>query len=710
MYKGESIRVGDLGEGLVELCFDRRNEAINKFDRRTVEELAAASTAIRAAKGVRGVLVTSAKDVFIVGADIFEFVSLFTQTETQIAAHIGRQNASFTAFDDLPVPTVTAINGVALGGGLEMTLASDYRVLSQTAQVGVPEVNLGLFPGYGGTVRLPRIAGAAVAVEWISTGKPRNASAAQTAGVVDAVAAPEALRDTALELLRKVIESGEWRQRRTERRGPFKPDSVAFERAKSSLAREAVHLPAALHAVELMERAASLSRDEALVLEHEAFARIARTQAANSLVQLFISDQMIRKKSKAAAKVARPVKQSAVVGAGIMGGGIAYISAVSAIPSRMQDIAQGALDLGETEARRLLAKQVESGRMTAQKAEAVLGSIQRALDYNGLQSADVVVEAVVENLGVKHKVLAQIESAVRPDTVIASNTSSLSITAMAARLQRPANFVGMHFFNPVPAMPLVEVVRAPMTGDAAAATIVGFAAKMGKTPIVVKDCPGFLVNRILIAYLLGYLYALRDGADYLAIDRAMEAFGWPMGPGYLSDVIGMDTLLHVVETISAGYPGRMRIDFVHAVKVMVERKRLGQKSGAGFYRYESDQKGRPRKVEDAEVGRLLAGQQQRQGAASEFTVAKLQDRLMLPLIIEAAICLEEGIAESAAEIDMALVLGVGFPRYAGGPLKYADWVGLGRIIEACESNASLGPLYAPTEDMRNRARTNQKFY
>ena len=708
IFAGQSIRVELLEDGIIELCYDARGASVNKLDVRTVEELGAATQAIRETEGARGVLVTSAKDAFIVGADIFEFTSLFAQPSPQIEAHIARQNSVFTAFEDLPIPSVAALNGLALGGGLEMALACDGRVMSETTQIGLPEVSLGLFPGFGGTVRLPRVAGAAAAIEWISSGKPQSAQTALAAAAVEKVAKPEALRATALDVLSSLIRSGEWRARRQFRHGRLNSDSQVFLQAREKLSQTAVHQPAALAAVELMERAAESSRDEALRLEHAAFARIARTQAAGSLIQLFINDQAIKKKAKEYARVARKVRRAAVLGAGIMGGGIAYTSAGRGIPVSMRDIQQGALDVGMAEARKLLDKQVESGRMPADRAAAILGDILPTLEYEGFESVDLVVEAVVEKLEVKKAVLGEVERLVGPDTIIASNTSSLSISAMAQALRRPENFVGMHFFNPVPLMPLVEVIRGAQTSAQAAATVAGYANALGKTAIVVKECPGFLVNRILVPYLLGFLRAVDAGADYLEIDRVMEEFGWPMGPAYLQDVVGLDTLLHVLESISEGFAQRMRLTFPHAVQLLVREKRLGQKSGAGFYRYVNDSKGRPRKSVDPQTAQLLAGV--RSSASRPFSDPELLERLLLPMLIEAARCLEEGIAESAAEVDMSLVLGLGFPRHAGGPLKYADWLGMKHVVARCDAYASLGPLYEPTQGMRAAAQSGKTFY
>jgi 3-hydroxyacyl-CoA dehydrogenase/enoyl-CoA hydratase/3-hydroxybutyryl-CoA epimerase/enoyl-CoA isomerase len=708
MYRGKSIRVELLADGIAELCFDRDGEAINKFDRRTVEELAAATAALRGVSGLRGMLVTSAKGVFIVGADIFEFAELFGRPEAEVGTFIAGQSRVFRDFEDLPVPIVTAINGYALGGGLEQALASDYRVMATTAQIGLPEVTLGIFPGYGGTVRLPRLAGLAVAIDWIASGKPRGADAALAAGVVDAVAPPEQLRAAALELLGRAIATGEWRARRERRHGPFAPDAAAVDAARQQLAKSAALYPAPLAAVELMARCAGLGRDAALALESEGFARIGRTQAATSMVQQFVNDQLIKGKGKAQAKIARPVRRAGVLGAGIMGGGIAYTSAVRGVPVVMKDIAQKALDLGVGEARKQLGKQVEAGRMKPEKAEAVLASIQPTLEYAGFGDVDVVVEAVVERLDVKKQVLADVERQVRADTIIASNTSSLPIGDIAAALQRPESFLGMHFFNPVPVMPLVEVIRGPKTSDVAAATVAAYATAMGKTPIIVRDCPGFLVNRILTAYLLGHLRALHDGADYLAVDAVMEKFGWPMGPAYLQDVIGMDTMKHVVEIIAAGYADRYLLDFPLATMLLADRNRLGQKNGVGFYRYETDPKGKPRKLVDPATANLLATLQPR--GRRDFSETEIVERLMLPMMVEAAICLEQGIAASAAEIDTALLLGLGFPRYAGGPLMYSDWLGLPHVVARCDAHAALGPLYRATPRMRAMAAAGERYF
>jgi len=713
LFEGQTIKVDTHDGGLAELRFERGVEAVNKLDALTFGELRRALDAIAATPSIQGVLITSAKDAFIVGADIFEFTSVFKRPEKDIEAFIGANSEIITALSDLPIPTVAAINGLALGGGLEVALAADYRVLSSTARIGFPEISLGLFPGYGGTVRLPRLAGLGPSVEWIIFGAQHSAERALQAGAADAVAVPEELRAAAIAMLKMAIESkADWQDRRSRMKqnlGLAKEEAASLlANARAQAAKALPHLPAAHFAVELLEKASGLERDAALALEAETFAKVAKTQAASSLVTIFVNEQAVKKAIRGYARDAPRVAKAAVAGAGIMGGGIAYQSASRGVPIVMKDISATALDLGMSEARKLLAKSVETGRLTQDKADAVIGSITPSLTYEGFDDADVVVEAVVENLAVKHAVLREIEGLVRPHTILASNTSSLRIGALAEGLRRPEKFLGMHFFNPVPKMPLVEVVRGAKTSPQSIAMVTGYAAAMGKTPIVVEDCPGFAVNRTLTPYLIAFLRLVRDGADFVEIDKAMEGFGWPMGPAYLIDVIGMDISHHVIEIVSAGFAPRMDVPFETALQILLRQGRLGRKNGRGFYKYESDSQGRPRKEIDQDTQRLLAaGQPNGTTALGEEEIAA---RMMLPLILEAARCVEDGIAASPGEVDMCLILGLGLPRYLGGALKYADYLGLENVVNRADNWAGLGPIYRPSERLRAMAASGEVFY
>ncbi len=715
MFQGESITVQRLADGFVELRFDRQGDTINKLDRRTVQELKTATDRIAADASVRGVLVSSAKDVFIVGADIKEFGELFAKPERELAAFAVTSNRIFSAFEDLPVPTVVAINGFALGGGLEMALSGALRVMSSTAKVGLPEVGLGLIPGFGGTVRLSRVAGLQVAAAWITSGKAANAGAALEAGVADEVCDPGTLREAALRLLgRAAVGEVDWRAARERKRQPVAIESQALAAAldpfmAAATQAERRHLPAALVAVRLLRNAAPLDREGALELEAEAFAHVARTQAAGSLVQAFLNQQFLKKRYRDLGKESGRLAQVAVLGAGAMGGGIAYTSALAGIPVLMKDIRQEALDAGMHEAERLLARQVKTGRLKVEKAKSTLESISPQLDFAGFKAVDLLVEAVVENLEVKQSVLRGVEAEVRADTVVASNTSSLRIDDIARNLGRPENFVGMHFFNPVPSMALVEIVRGAQTSDQAIATVVRYAESMGKTPIVVRDCPGFLVNRVLTPYVRAFLQLLAEGAEFTQVDRVMEAFGWPMGPAYLQDVIGMDVSSHVVNVISAGYPERMPALPQDALALMVKHGRFGQKSGLGFYAYARDEGGRLGKTVAHDTHALLAALQPA-GERRQFSDREIVERMMLPVIVEAAVALEEGVVASAAELDTALLLGIGFPSYLGGALKYADWLGLSEVVRQCDQFAHLGGAYRATAAMRVMANNGATYY
>ncbi len=713
LFEGQTIKVDSHDGGLAELCFERGVDAVNKLDALAFDELRRAIDSIAATPAIQGVLIASAKDNFIVGADIFEFTRVFKRAEKDIEAFVGANSEIITALSDLPVPTVAAINGLALGGGLELALAADYRMMSSAAKIGFPEIHLGLFPGYGGTVRLPRLTGLGPSAEWIIFGAQQSAERSLQLGAVDAVVEPEELRPFALAMLAKAIEGEvDWQRRRQRMKQSLavtKAEAASLlANAKEQAAKALPHLPAAHFAVDLLEQASGLGRDAALALEAETFAKAAKTQAADSLVTIFVNEQAVKKTIRRYAKDAPRVAKAAVAGAGIMGGGIAYQSASRGVPIVMKDISAAALDLGMSEARKLLAKAMETGRLTQDKAAAVIGSITPSLTYEGFDDADVVVEAVVENLAVKQVVLREIEGLVSPKTILASNTSSLRIDALAEGLRRPENFLGMHFFNPVPKMPLVEVVRGAKTYAQAIAAVTGYAAAMGKTPIVVEDCPGFVVNRTLTPYLIAFLRLVHDGAGFPEIDKAMEAFGWPMGPAYLIDVIGMDISHHVVAIVSEGFAPRMDVPFETALEILLRDGRLGQKNGHGFYKYLSDSKGRPRKDIDSETERLLAAGQP--NGKTRIDEDEIVARMMLPMILEAARCVEEGIAASPGEVDMCLVLGLGLPRYLGGALKYADYLGLKNVVDRAENWASLSPVYHPSERLRAMAAAGDVFY
>ncbi|MDX3773925.1 fatty acid oxidation complex subunit alpha FadB [Chromatiaceae bacterium AAb-1] len=714
IYQSNNVVVDYLKPGIARFVFNAQG-SVNKFDQQTLIECKAALEVLHKNNDVQGVIFCSSKDAFIVGADITEFLGIFQRDEAELQIWIKQATDIFDLLEDLPVPTVVAIKGFALGGGCEWTLGCDYRVGDTTTRIGLPEVRLGIMPGFGGTVRLPRIIGADNAMEWITTGKDRGAEQAQKEGLLDAVVAPEKLEAAALSIVEDAIAGKlDWRKKRVPKLEPLKLNKtealMSFSTAKGMVfATAGKHYPAPMLAVETIEAAARHGRAEAMLLENQNFARLAKTTAATAQVGLFLNDQLIKGKAKKAAKTAtKKVSKAAVLGAGIMGGGIAYQSASRGMPVVMKDIAAKALELGMTEATKLLAKQVERKKLDVAGMAKVIASITPTLSNELVKDADIVVEAVVENPKIKGAVLKETEALLSADAILTSNTSTISINSLAANLSRPQNFCGMHFFNPVHRMPLVEVIRGKDTSEETVAAVVAYAASMGKSPIVVNDCPGFFVNRVLFPYFAGFSKLVLDGADFVQIDKVMEKqFGWPMGPAYLLDVVGLDTAYHCTDVMAAGFPTRMAKLEQDPVAAMYQANRYGQKNGLGFYAYTKDAKGKPKKDQDPASKALLSSLAK---PAQEFPAEEIIARTMVPLINETIRCLEEGIVASAAEADMGLIYGLGFPPFRGGPLRYVDTIGIAQFVALADKYAHLGEIYQVTEKTRAMAASGQRFF
>ena len=715
VYQGNRITVTMLEDGIANMQYNAENESVNKFDAETNKQFGEAVTALEKADDVKGLIVTSSKGVFIAGADITEFVASFKQPEEEIKDWVININDAFNRFEDLPFPKVAAINGAALGGGCEMTLVCEYRVMSDKAIIGLPETQLGIFPGFGGTVRTTRVIGIDNALELIATGTPKKALDALKLGLVDATVAADDLQDAAIDLVKKCI-SGEldWKAKREEKLVPVKlnqlEQAMAFNSAKGMIFAKAnpKQYPAPALAIAAMEKHVNLPRDKAIEVEAAGFAKAAKTPQAESLVGLFLSDQLVKKLAKQHSKNAHEINEAAVLGAGIMGGGIAYQAASKGLPIIMKDIKSEQLDLGMGEASKLLGKMVDRGKMTPAKMGETLSRIRPTLNYGDFAETDIVIEAVVENPNVKRAVLKEVEGLVKDDCILASNTSTISITFLAEALERPENFVGMHFFNPVSRMPLVEVIRGKKSSEEAISTTVALATKMGKVPVVVNDCPGFLVNRVLFPYFGAFDLLLKQGADFAHVDKVMEKFGWPMGPAYLIDVVGLDTGVHGAEVMAEGFPDRMKPDYKGAIELLYENKRLGQKNGVGFYKYEMDKRGKPKKVADEATYELL--KTTTDSEKQTFDDQAIIDRTMLAFCNETVRCLEDNIVSTPSEADMAMIMGVGFPPFRGGPCRYIDQMGLDNYLALCEKYAYLGKAYEAPQKIRDMAAAGETFY
>lgn len=716
-YKGSRIRL-DVNNNVATITFDNITEEngkiskVNKFDQGTLQELREVTDILKGRSDVEGLLVKSAKKFFIVGADINEFGALFQGSEEELLGWMEQANAIFNDIEDLPYPSLTVINGTALGGGFEMALSTDYRIMSDRAVIGLPEIKLGICPGFGGTVRLPRLIGGDNAIEAIAAGKTIKSAEALKLGAVDGVVKADMLDEAADRFLKQAMDGAfDWQARRTQKTSKLKlgmmEKMMSFETAKGFIASSSKGYKAPLEVVKIIEKGASKKRDDALKFEAKGFVKLAKTTIADSLIGIYLSDQKIKKKSGEYAKKANKFNQAAVLGAGIMGGGIAYQSASKGTPIIMKDIREEALQLGMSEANKLLNKQIKRKKIDSVGMGETLGRIRPTLSYGDFGNVDIVVEAVVENEKIKGIVLAELEDQCKEDAVLTSNTSSISITRLAENLKRPENFCGMHFFNPVHLMPLVEVIRGEKSSEKAIATTVAYATSMGKTAIVVGDCPGFLVNRVLFPYFAGFQIMVSQGVDFKRIDKLMEKFGWPMGPAYLIDVVGIDTAHHVGEVLSDGFPDRMKFDVKSSLDVMYESERYGQKNGKGYYQYAPDKKGKPKKSEDGSVAALLAPIQ---SSPIDLSDEEIIDRMMIPMIIETARCLEEEIVDTVSEADMGLIMGIGFPPFRGGALKYADTVGLATICEKAQALTHLGKLYEPTERMLEMAANGETYY
>ena len=713
-YKGQAIQCRTLENNIVELIFDAQGESVNKFDQSSLAELREVVKLLETDKSASGLLVTSGKDVFIVGADINEFLKGFQAPQDELVQWVRDAQQVFVDLENLKYPSVCAINGYALGGGFEFGLACTYRVASTKAKVGLPEVKLGLLPGFGGTSRLPRLVGADNALEWIAGGTENTPEKAQEIGAVDAVVEPDILREAALDLLARAS-SGEldWQAKRKEKKEALKLNEnetmMTFETARAFIARKAgPNYPAPLTIVGVMQAGARFHLDGALEIEAEGFAELAKYQESSALIGLFLGDQLLKKKAKSSKKMAEPVNRAAVLGAGIMGGGVAYQSSYKGIPIAMKDIAQSQLDLGMREATTIMQKRVDRGRMESQKMAEVLTGITPTLSYKNLADADLIVEAVVEKESVKKTVLAETEDIIRENAILTSNTSTISISKLAKDLKRPQQFCGMHFFNPVHRMPLVEVIRGEKSSDSTIAATVAYAAAMGKSPIVVNDCPGFLINRVLFPYFAGFSGLINDGVGFEHIDKVMEKFGWPMGPAFLLDVVGIDTVFHAGGVMAEGFPDRMSQDVQTIISKMFEQEWFGQKNEKGFYIHTKDKKGNPKKEANPEIDDFLRYLEV--GSGEGISDEDIIDRMMLPMLMESSRCLEDKIVQTPVEVDMGVIYGLGFPPFRGGIFRWADSVGLSDLLQSAEKRRSLGKVYEPTEQIKKMAKDGMLFH
>lgn len=701
------------GDGVAWLVFDRPDSRVNILTSGVMERLDTLLGEIEdgaRAGRIKAVIVRSGKPgMFIAGADISEIQGITDPAEASAKAAAGQ--AVFRRLEKLPVPTIAAIDGICLGGGTELSLACTYRLASDRPEtrIGLPEVRLGIIPGFGGTVRLPRLVGLSAALDMIVSGRQISARQAAKIGLVDECVPGPILIERAQRFAWERIDRGPLPSRR---RRSFKDrlldDTAPGRRIVLSAAKRRVlretrgHYPAPLAAIQTIRETLSVPLDEAFRREARALGPLLAGPVSKNLVHVFRLTEAAKKAGPEAEP--RPVERVGVLGAGVMGGEIAQLLAYNNCAVRLKDIRTEALASGLRHARSLFDKLVERRRLDRRAAEMAMTRISPTLDYTGFGTLDVVIEAVVENLEIKVQVLREVEARTRPDTILASNTSSLSITEMQRAVERPGNVCGMHFFNPVHRMPLVEVVRGAATSDEAIATVFALALKLGKTPVIVNDGPGFLVNRILAPYLNEAGWLLTEGMAVEVIDRAMLDFGMPMGPLRLLDEIGLDVARHAGATMYDAFGQRMEPS--PPLVAIGKTGRLGRKGGLGFYRYE---KGREAGV-DPEIYGALGGAvpgQPRKAADP----GHIRDRLVLVMVNEAARALEDGIVDNAGSVDLAMIMGTGFPPFRGGLLRYADHVGLPEVLRRLEAlEQSYGARFQPAPLLRRLVAEGRSFY
>ncbi|MBA3708023.1 MAG: enoyl-CoA hydratase/isomerase family protein [Planctomycetes bacterium] len=702
------------GDGIARIVFDLPNEKVNKFSALVMTELGEILDALARRSDVKAAVFTSAKsDVFIAGADIKELQAITIRADAFAKARVGQQ--LFQKVADLPYPTIAVIDGACVGGGLEFAMACSHRIVTDEPKtsLGLPEVTLGIIPGWGGTQRLPRLVGIQNALEMVLAGKPVNGPKAFKIGLADACVA-RAFLDVELPKFIAVCLSPEGRERLANR--PKARDSrmlggnpfgrmALFRGARKMLRKKARGMAAPVKALQVLQHTYGISLDSGLAYEAEAFSEVAPTPACKCLVDCFFAGEAL-KKSDGAKKDAPPVKQAAVLGAGVMGGGIAWLFASNDIAVRVKDITWEAVAKAFHTANDYNRQLVKIRKLKEGEASVRMQRIGGAIDFSGFAHADVVVEAVVEAMEVKKKVFAELEGHVRPDTVIASNTSSLSITEMATALKKPERFVGMHFFNPVNRMPLVEVIPGAVSSPEAVAMIVSLARRCGKTAVVVKDCPGFLVNRILLPYMNEAAWMLQEGGDPEAIDAAIYRFGMPMGPFTLTDEVGIDVGTKVAKILAQGYGERMKVAPVLEY-IAHDLKLLGAKAKRGFYLHDD----KKRRI-NPEIAAGVKQVRDRLNISSRAIPAdEVVDRCMLTMVNESARCIEEHVIAKAAFLDLAMVMGTGFPPQRGGPLHYADQLGLNVVVERLKRlQERHGERFKPADLLVTMAGRNERFF
>jgi 3-hydroxyacyl-CoA dehydrogenase/enoyl-CoA hydratase/3-hydroxybutyryl-CoA epimerase len=726
-FQRANLRIEKKSEESAVLVLDVADRSVNVFNREVFADLDDALNCLADTPTLKLLGIRSASpSKSFVGADLESFATIQNADEAKALSELGQQ--LFDKLANLPMPTLISIQGPCLGGGLEFALACDYRLVrdDRKTQLGFPEVELGLIPGWGGTQRLPRRVGLERALQMILGGKRLSAREAVRWNLADSIAGEQdyaaALRRLGLRAVRegkrpvKHLPLLSWRQRMLESNPVGRWMLLAGSR-RILAKRVPEDMPAPAEALEAVRIGLSQGMTAGLAYEREAVGRLAMTTACRNLVGLFLQNERARKLPENLPVDSAPsIRRVGIVGAGVMGAGIAQLAALRGFEIVVQEVNEAALAAGIERIAALLQKASERRLLSPEEAQQKLASIQRTTTWEGFGDADVVVEAAVEELPLKQALFRELERRTRPATLLATNTSSLLVRQLQEGLEHPQRVAGLHFFNPVHKLPLVEVAQAPATSEPTMASLSRWAVALGKTPVRVADSPGFLVNRILMPYLFEAVVLAAQGVSVPLLDQTMRRFGMPMGPLELIDQVGLDVAAHVARALRPVFADRLGAPAgLEALSETFEQMRqqgwLGQKTGAGFYRY----RGRSKKPHRAALSLLPADW----GRDASVLMRKLppavqkretRERMVLLMVKEAAACLGERVAENAEIIDLAMVLGTGWAPHRGGPLHYADDRGLDKVVGSLDELAKRwGPRFAPCTELQSRAAAGRTF-
>ncbi|MGH7651013.1 MAG: fatty acid oxidation complex subunit alpha FadJ [Gemmatimonadaceae bacterium] len=726
----------EVSDGIAVITFDLPNESVNKLNRAVKDEFVALVSRLEQDTTVHGAVFISGKpDVWIAGADIEEFLALKTATDAERLSRDGQM--LLDSVERLRIPIVAAIHGACLGGGLETALACRYRIATDHPKtiLGLPEVQLGLIPGGGGTQRLPRRVGLTNALDLILTGKNVRGKKALQLGLVDELVHPSILRTIAIQRAHEVADG---RRKSESHSGGMKGlllDANPAGRAivlrkvrEQTMAKSRGNYPALIAAIDAVAAGYEKGPAHGYRQESRLFGEMAMTDVSRQLIFLFFATNDLKKDPgvepahhpnlPVSAFDPLPVEKIAIIGTGFMGAGIASIAVQHGSLVRLKDADHARVAKGYAAVRDVLKERLTKKQITKVQYTDYMALLGGTVDYSGFGNVDLVIEAVFEDLAVKHQVLRETEASIRPSAIFATNTSTIPIGLIAQASSRPERVIGMHFFSPVHKMPLLEVITTPQTYPQVTATVVAYGKKLGKTVIVVNDGPGFYANRILAPYINEAGILLDHGVAIDIVDKALVDFGFPVGPITLIDEVGLDVATKAGKIMAEAYPDRMQP--ARSIQAVVAAGRYGRKSSKGFYSY--DKEGKKGEVDPSVYPIFLApgkvpavqtitSADTETPTRAEMPSVQIQQRTVLAMLNEAVRCLSDGIIRSPRDGDVGAVFGIGFPPFRGGPFRYMDTLGVKIVVQRLEDlNARFPGRFEPADLLLDMSRQNQSFY